>query len=430
MANNNKLPRGVQKVTRTLKDGSKVIRFRVQISRKPFKADRLFDSADEAIEFLNAAKSVTGQNQIKLLEEQQKKEQEIIADFLQNPTFNTYIDSYITTYIDPKYSNYDPSTPEGKFRLRNWKNIRSFYKTIKNTEIPKRPSEEKAFAIAAVILQNTQEKQAFGKFKPIEITEYEINEYIKQRLAKGMKPISIQREITHISNVFKKLKHLDPNLKSLRNPCLDYDKDLLRDHGPLITKKEFRLSDEDRQKLFAALDEYSNPELAKIVKLSLLTAMRRSEIVLLTWDQVHENYIHLKRTKSGKDRIVYLIPEAKELLKTIPKREGNPRLFEYTVLGFQGSFDKFLENKKLQHIKFHGFRKESISNFIEEIGAGNSLLIAEFIGMASVKKLQENYISKEIRPESITSQEEALKSFGHSNPQTTQGHYFSLRKVR
>ena len=47
------LPRGIQKIERTNKDGTKVLSFRVQMKRKGIVVDQLFPSADEAINFLN-----------------------------------------------------------------------------------------------------------------------------------------------------------------------------------------------------------------------------------------------------------------------------------------------------------------------------------------------------------------------------------------
>lgn len=77
--------------------------------------------------------------------------------------------------------------------------------------------------------------------------------------------------------------------------------------------------------------------------------------------------------------------------------------------------------------KSHGFRKESISNFIEEIGAGNSLLIATFLGLG-VKKVEESIEQEEAINPSLKTQSDILKSVGHTNSAVTQNHYFSLKK--
>jgi integrase len=149
--------------------------------------------------------------------------------------------------------------------------------------------------------------------------------------------------------------------------------------------------------------------------MSLLTACRRSEIVNLEWSQIKENYIQLIHTKSGRPRKVYLTLQAKELLKTIEKKQE--RLFTYTLAGFDGSFVKFMKNNNLSHIHFHDFRRESISRFIEQIGSDNSILITEILGFANVKRFEENHITNS--SVSISTEEDLLKSIGHSNKQTT-----------
>lgn len=414
--------RGIQEIKRTNKDGSTITRYRVQINRKDFKQDKLFDDEKEAIEFFNACKSMTGKNKIKLLEEQKKTELKIIQDFIKNPTFAFFIDKYIEDYVKPKYKNYDPETAFGKFKLTNFRTTKTYYNMIKKTLIDERTEEE--FEISPSIFEFMQGKKPLGDFKPQKITDIEINNYIKQRLRQGLKPISIQREITFISVVFKKLRYLDPKLKDIKNPCLEYDKDLLKQFGELVPRNTFRFTDEEKQKLLKGIEEYENPELGYIIKLMLFTAMRRSEAVLLNWSQVHENYLHLINTKANKPRFVYLTQEAKELLKTIPKVNGD-RLFKYTVAGFDISLRNFLKNIGIK-AGSHSFRKEAISYFISEIGASNSLMIAEFLGL-SVGRLQEK-INNDPENSSLQDQQSALKSFGHSKPSTTQRHYFSFKE--
>lgn len=418
---------GLYEVRQTKKDGTVVLSYRVRIVRKNFKIDKVFPESDlqQAIELINASKSVTGKNQIKLLEEKNKLYEQAISDYMSDPPLSLYIDRYIEKYINPKYANIDLKTDEGKFKFRNYKSTKSFFNQIKATEIKKAGGKE--WELSKLIYQHIDGKKKFGDFKPSEITEFEINEFITELLKNGLKPISVQRYLTHISNVFKKVRYLNPDLKSLRNPCLDYDRDLLKEHGNLITKKPFRFTDEDKKKLFEELEKYSNPELKWIIELMLFTALRRSEVVLLKWSQISENSIYLTYTKSGRPRTVYLIPQAKELLKSIPKRPNEDRIFSYSVLGFDGSLVKFMERIGIK-TKSHGFRKESISNFIEEIGAGNSLLIATFLGLASVKKLEETIDKEHILNPNLSTQADVLKSVGHQNSSVTQNHYFSLKK--
>ena len=167
----------------------------------------------------------------------------------------------------------------------------------------------------------------------------------------------------------------------------------------------------------------------QICLLSYYCGFRRSEIVPLTWEQVHfdENYIQLYQTKSGRPRKVIITKEAREILESIPRKEGQPRLFTYTLFGFSGSFDKFIERigLKAKGFHFHFFRREAISNLVFNIGQATgmsgenfSILISEILGIENVRHLEKNHLS-ELPSGSLNSQVDIMKSVGHSNKQTT-----------
>jgi integrase len=424
-----KPPRGLQTVKRTNKDGTKVLRWRVQFNRDGFKRDKLFDDYAEALEYLNACKSYTGKDKIKLLEELSEEKKRLIDEYLTDPPLSTCIESYRLRYITPKYSGIDESSAEGKIKLRNYKTTLSFFKTIKETKIKKYVSDE--WEISPVHFRHSEEKIQFGMLKPIEITENEINEYIISRLEDGVKPISIKRELTHISNIFKKIKYLNPKIKTINNPTTNYDKDLLLTQGNLQRKKGFRLSDDERIILMNSLQNYENKEMGNIVNLMLETALRRSEVVLLKADQINyeHGYLHLHYTKSGRPRKVYLTTKAVEILKNI-KPHDNGRLFKYTVLGWDGSFKKLMERIGLSHIKPHSLRKESISSMLDKVASSgnshNSIVLAEILGLASVRKLEEHL--KEHEPADINTQRGVLSTVGHASSQVTGSHYYTIKK--
>ncbi|PZP62058.1 MAG: site-specific integrase, partial [Delftia acidovorans] len=200
----------------------------------------------------------------------------------------------------------------------------------------------------------------------------------------GMKPISIQREITQISNVFNKVKYFSEFLEGLKNPCRDYDRDLIKNNS---LKRERFLSDEEIKFIFDDFKNYSNPELYQICNLSLITSMRRSEVITLKQEQVKENYIQLIHTKSGKPRKVYLTKEAQEFLVTLKPKTKDGRFFTYTITGFDRIFRAQVLRLKLD-LKFHDFRKTSISRTLSKAD-GNSLLVANILGFSSVRKFDE-----------------------------------------
>ncbi len=416
-----KIPRGVQQIEVPVKSGQFIIKYRVQIKRKDFKRDKTFDTLEQAVEFLNASRSITGRTKIELIEERAKDVEQYFSQYLKNPPLSTYIKNYIERYIEPKFSKYDPKTDEGKIKLRNYKSILSFYETIKSTEIDIKENNE--YGISNMLFYHTKRGIKFGDMNPKDIDAETINQYIIKRL-ETIKPISVQRELTHISNVFSKIKYFDRDLKDLKNPVRDYDKDLLKIYGNITIKKPYRITTEQMNILRKGLETYQNQDMKNIIYLMLLTAMRRSEAVLLKWTQISENHIYLTYTKSNRPRTIYLTKEAKEFISNIPRKPNQDRLFNYSVLGFDGSYQKFISSIGLD-IPINAYRKEAISNFVERIGAENSILIAEILGISNIRKLEDTIAQT---PNEITNQRDLLKSIGHTSSNITHGHYFSFKK--
>lgn len=425
-----KLPKGIQRISRLNKDGAAVVSFRVQMKRQTVKVDQLFDTLDEALLYLNKHRTQLGLKPRLLEVDHQQLRQSLETDFgkqilselIANPDFSKYIKKYIETYIQPKYSSilekpHNRLNAEDKKKLRNYKNTLSFYKTIVNTKVNKYKSNSTTIISKAFNPVNTN----LGSLKINEITPNTINSYIKSRIEKGIKSQSIQREITQISNIFNKAKYLNEQLVDLSNPTRDYDRDLLK-LAQQSTPKFFRFTEKRKAEFLNTIEKHKNPEFIYIVKIMLYTALRRSEAVLLKWSQIHENYIQLTDTKNN-PRNVYLTKEAKNLIAKIPKKTKD-NLFDYTVLGFDGSFKKFMNDNGFEEVKTHSLRKEAISKMIESVGAENSLLISELLGISNIRKLEETINNL---PSPINNQSRALKSIGHASSTVTKKHYFSIK---
>jgi integrase len=413
-----KIPRGIQVVKYKNKDKSIQIKYRVRISRQDFKADKLFDDLSEATEFLALSKSTKGKEKIFSITDKEAQEIAIIQDIIRNPPISHYIKKYIEDYVEKREQ-------DTYLKQRNVRNIKSFYRTIDKTMIPH--LDAKAPKLPGMLADITEQFKSynlrqFGSLKPQEISSITINDYIKARLSEKRKKSTIARELTFINRLFQKLRHLQPEIH-FTNPISDYDRDLLRYR---TEKRDFRFSDEQMSELLEALDKNKNKEIKQIVLLSLYTAMRRSEVITLTWTQVKDGYIQLTHTKSGKPRKVYLTKEAKELLASIEKRNGDDRVFKFSITGFEGSFSKFKARLSFK-FRFHDFRREGISRLVEKAGMENSVLLAEILGFANVRKLEEGYGDETA---SISSQRGLLKSVGHSNPDTTKSFYYSIKQIK
>ena len=437
------LPRGITQVLwkNKTKTKEKQVKFRVRVNKKingqQVKVDQLFDDLEQAMDFLATYQSNIGRQALHKFEFEHDEKAKKIAELLTSPSISYYIKQFIADNI--------PETDD-PLKKRNRASKLSFFKTIEKTTIPDRHNELvmpllNAGGLLTQMAQNAivkGGKKRFGDFKPEQISYIEINDYIKARLStpavsryqtklgRNVSKISVSRELTFIKKLFDKLRHQEKRFANIANPVSEHDKDLLVNRDQ---KNDYRLSDDDKEILFNALDKHPNPEMKQICLLSYYCGFRRSEIVPLTWDQVHlnENYVQLYQTKSGRPRKVIITKDARKILESIPRKENEPRLFTYTLYGFSGSFDKFniRIGLKAKGFHFHFFRREAISNLVFNIGqatgmdgANFSILISELLGIESVRHLEKNHLS-DMPTGSLNSQIDIMKSVGHNNKQTT-----------
>ncbi|MBY0233897.1 MAG: hypothetical protein K2W93_02870, partial [Burkholderiaceae bacterium] len=267
------LPRGVTQVLwkNKTKTKEKQVKFRVRVNKKvngiPFKIDQLCNTLEEAKDLLATCQSNIGRQTLNKIELEQNEKAKKIADILTSPPISFYIKKYIAENIPEMQDD---------LKKRNRASKLSFFKTIGNTAIPDRHNEIaqpllNAGGLLAQMAQNTisnSGKKRFADFKPEQITYMEINDYIKARLStpavsrygtnlgRNVSKISVSRELSFIKKLFDNLRHQENRFKGIPNPVTEYDKDLLKNRDP---KNDYRLSDEDKEILFNALDKHPNP---------------------------------------------------------------------------------------------------------------------------------------------------------------------------
>lgn len=445
------VPKGVQKLIRTTKEGIVVTSYRVQMKRQGLHVNKLFSDLEEATAFLNEQRKKLGLKPIPLIFDVNKSlesyEGQLILQRILGtvePIFIDYVHKYLQTYIEPKFPTICPvikqeqkrrqlnklsskryselfKTAEDKKLYRRYYNIVKFYEIIGSQEV---------LIDASKGIGYTERFKATRKrlndCTIEEITPNVLNSYIVNRTAMQKRRGTIERELTFISNIFTNLKYFNEKYITHDNPVLRIDKKLLG-FAQKPKKRFFRFEEEQLEQYLKVIDSYSNKDMSHIIKLMLYTGMRRSEVVLLKWSQIYENYIELETTKT-EPRTVFLTKKAKEVLAQIPRNPNQDRLFKYTLSGFEGSYTKLLKAHNMQDITAHKLRKEAVSNFIEQIGGQNSLLIAEILGISNIRHLEKTI--KEVNKErpTLDTQEGVLSSIGHRNPNITNKHYFSLKK--
>jgi len=164
-----------------------------------------------------------------------------------------------------------------------------------------------------------------------------------------------------------------------------------------------------REEIEAIIAATSSAELPTIIRLAVETAMRRSEIVTLTWGQVDidRRMVFLKDTKNGESRFVPLTLRAVEIITSIPRT--SERLFlidprkatqafirarrkarqHYELAG--GEDPRFLKG-----IHLHDLRHEATSRFFEK--GLNVMEVASITGHKTLQMLQRY---THLRPETL-----------------------------
>ena len=161
------------------------------------------------------------------------------------------------------------------------------------------------------------------------------------------------------------------------NPCRHVRR--YREH-----KRERFLSPEETTRLGEALREAEAkmPSAVAAFRLLLLTGCRMSEIRDLRWEHVRDDCLELPDSKTG-GRIVSLGPEARAVLSSIPREDGNPwviagKLPNSHLTDLQRPWQRIRERAGLTDVRIHDLRHSFASR---ALALGESLtMIGKLLG--------------------------------------------------
>lgn len=445
------VPKGIKAVEWNNKDGSKSIRFRVRIRKQNINFDGVFESLTNAIE---ARKNVLegkpvekrpvvkdigiisipapttdpssdGKAEILIhdtshLSDEEKAQRlknkfsvtDPVSKFLTDTPFSFFVNQYFTKKLKDKSDKPTGKTNEDSEKYR----IKSILETMVEY---KRPVDSKVNGFWETITGSTSCK--FGEVPARFVDHLVINSFILNSLKKKAKS-SVRRDLNAISAAINYTIHVAPDFYKqhwIINPVKLADKSRLAGHN---NPKGRRLTEEQEEAIIKALKEYSNKEVLQVFLLSLLTGTRRSEVLFLEWSKIKGNTIELEQTKNGKDREVTIIDEAREVLNSVEKRKNDPRLFTYTLDGFNTVWQRIKKKAEIPEIKFHDCRREFIARCIEEMNSTSILAIANMTGMSDMNHL-ERVVDSMKKPD-LTTEEGLLRQVGHSNKKMLR-HYAS-----
>lgn len=176
----------------------------------------------------------------------------------------------------------------------------------------------------------------------------------RNRRMKVVQGSSVRRDVSLLSSIFT---HAQKEWRiQVANPCKSVT-------WPAPNKaRTRRISLEEEQELLDKMgfDWDTPPTLLKtympwVMIFALETAMRLSEILTLTWPQVHEKWVVLEKTKNGDSRTVPLSSRARRVLSMMPK--GGTTIFRIAP----STFDVQWRRVRPDGLHFHDTRATALS---------------------------------------------------------------------
>ncbi len=181
--------------------------------------------------------------------------------------------------------------------------------------------------------------------------------YRDKRLTK-VAPKTLARQLAPLSNMFNIARRewglpLGENpLSNLRIRAKDNRRDRRLRHGEL-------------DMLHAANKQTRNPLILPIVLFALETAMRRGEILAMTWSEVdlEKRSVVIREPKNGHPRSIPLTMRARDILTTLGSH--GPKVFPITPVALRLAWDRLVARSGLVGLHFHDLRHEAISRLFE-----------------------------------------------------------------
>ena len=132
-----------------------------------------------------------------------------------------------------------------------------------------------------------------------------------------------------------------------------------------IKRRERRLLEGEYEALSKAAQQCKNRLIWPIVDFAIETAMRRSEILALRWENIDHEYAiaTLPDTKNGSKREVPLTKKAKQVIGSLSKQEEY--LFPMSDCAVRHTWDRLVKRAGIENLRFHDLRHEAVSRLFE-----------------------------------------------------------------
>jgi integrase len=139
---------------------------------------------------------------------------------------------------------------------------------------------------------------------------------------------------------------------------------------PEIIERSRYLSQEEAGRPLASIRADENQIAAKAIMLLFLTGARRNEVTQAEWSYVdwQRGTLFVPKSKNGHPRYIQLNSTAIELLKSVPRADGNPYIFPASTTGrpmphLFFPWDRVRKRAGLNDLRLHDLR-HSFASFL------------------------------------------------------------------
>ncbi len=315
----------------------------------------------------------------------------------QSKTFNTKAEA--EAWARAQESEMD----RGAWRDRSKADTTTLYKLLERYAKDVAPT--KRGAATEILRLKTLMRDSLSKHKLSALSPLVVADWRDRRLHAGAAGSTVNRELNIISAVMNWARRelmieVENPVSAIRRP-------------PQGQARDRRLENDEEERLLEALGDHSgqdkredgkkyrqgsrNPWLRPVVQFALETAMRRGELLSLTWDNVDtkRQVALLPLTKNGEARAVPLSSRAIAVLEGLrQERDGATPLqvgavFPITANALKLGFERAVKRAEIEDFHFHDLRHEATSRLAEKLP--NLIELAAVTGHKDLRMLKRYY---------------------------------------
>ena len=132
-----------------------------------------------------------------------------------------------------------------------------------------------------------------------------------------------------------------------------------------VVRRTRRLESDEYEALARAATRCTNSYIWPCIEIAIETAMRRSEILSLRWDNVdlEARIALLPNTKNGSKRHVPLTTKAVQILSSLSQKQQH--VFPISDYSVRHGWDRLVKRAGITDLRFHDLRHEAVSRFFE-----------------------------------------------------------------